>query len=158
MKVQIHTIESLAKDYNSEVVVPMIWQPPRFDRPDWMWIKSVAQADASLDLAIRDVKVGTGESAKRLSCMHRTQPRRNFTVFYRRLAVHSIMVVGVGRHNGANTKYTVDWADGRSNRIDLKKTVSSAEQYLVNPIGGVFGFETMDPVLNTFFMQATHVS
>lgn len=60
------------------------------------------------------------------------------------------MVVGVGRHNGSNTKYTVDWADGRSNRIDLNKTAVASEHYLLNPIGGFFGFETMDPLLNAY--------
>ena len=148
---EVHTPESLARDYNNEVVVPEIWLPPRFDRPDWMWIKSVAQVGPSSDLPIRDVEVGTGASTRRLNCMHRTQPRRNFTVFYRRLAQDMILVIGLGRHLKSNTKYTITWADGRSNRIDLKKTTVTAGQYLINPLGGTFGFETLDPLINEHF-------
>jgi hypothetical protein len=148
---KVHNLASLATDYNNEVVVPNIWLPPRFDRPDWMWIKSVAQVGPSSDLPIRDVQVGTGKSARRLNCMHRTQPRRNFTVFYRRLAQDMILVIGLGRHLKSNTEYAVKWADGRSNRINLKKTTTTAELYLINPLGGTFGFETMDPLINDHF-------
>ena len=145
---KIHTLETLAQDYNNEVIVPSLWQPPRFDRPDWMWIKNIAQTDPSQDMPIKDVKVGSGKTAFRLTCMHRTQPKRNFTVFYRRIAPQMIMVIGLGRHKKSNTSYGVQWADGRSNRINLAKTAPSAPQYLVNPIGGTFGFQTMDPILN----------
>ncbi|MGB5864705.1 MAG: hypothetical protein WBG95_10425 [Sulfitobacter sp.] len=145
---KIHTLESLARDYNNEVVVPQFWHPPKFDRPKWLWIKNIAQVGPHQDMPIKDVKIGSGRSQFRLTCMHRTQPRSNFTVFYRRLADDMIMVIGLGRHNKSNTNYTVDWADGRSNRIDLKKTVPTAKLYLVNPIGGEFGFQTLDPILN----------
>lgn len=62
-----------------------------------------------------------------------------------------ILVIGLGRHIKSNTKYTIKWADGRSNRIDLKKTTATAEQYLINPLGGTFGFETLDPLINEHF-------
>src|SRR3546814_8289126 len=98
----LHTRESLARDYNNEVVVPPIWQPPRFDRNDWLWMKSVAQSGPAQDSKITNILVGSGQSARRLTCMHRTQPRRNFTVFYRRLAEDMIVVIGVGSHNASN--------------------------------------------------------
>jgi hypothetical protein len=62
-----------------------------------------------------------------------------------------ILVIGLGRHLKSNTEYTVKWADGRSNRINLKKTTTTAELYLINPLGGTFGFETMDPLINDHF-------
>ena len=145
----VHTEETLARDYNCEVVVPLRWQPPRFDRPDWMWIKTIAQAGVDQDGLIQNIKVGSGPSAMRLTCMHRTQPKRNFTVFYRRLAQETIMVVGIGHHKGNNSKYSVDWADGRSNRIDLAKKQTSGDPYLINPIGGLFAFTTLDATINT---------
>lgn len=151
MSPKIHTRASLARAYNNEVIIPDIWLPAKFDRPDWMWIKSVAQVGPGSDLPIRDVKVGIGASARRLNCMHRTQPKRNFTVFFRRLAQDMILVIGLGRHQKSNTQYTMKWADGRSNRIDLKKTTATAEPYLINPLGGTFGFETLDPLINEQF-------
>lgn len=143
-----HTMDSIARDFNSEVVVPMLWQPPRFDRPDWMWIKNVAQAGPDQDGRIADIRVGSGPQARRLTCMHRTQPHRNFTVFYRRLAETTILILGIGNHNVSDKQYTVQWADGNKSRIVLSKTVSAGEQYLVNPIGGCFGFRTLDQLLN----------
>lgn len=143
-----HTLESIARDFNSEVVVPILWHPPRFDRADWMWIKNVAQAGPELDGRVTDIKIGSGPHARRLNCMHRTQPRRNFTVFYRRIADRMILVLGIGSHNTNDKQYTVQWADGNKSRIVLSKTAPSGEQYLVNPIGRCFGFRTLDPVLN----------
>lgn len=144
----VHTLESLAQKYNSEVVVPPIWQPPRFERADWMWIKSIAQSGPDQDDQIQNVKVGSGEAARRLTCMHRTQPRRNFAVFYRRLAFDMVLVIGIGSHNASNKQYTVQWADGCKNRISLAAKKETGPFYLVNPIGGLFAFETLDALLN----------
>lgn len=152
---KIHTPESIAKEFNSEVVVPLLWHPPRFERADWMWIKNVAQASQALDGRIADIRIGSGPNARRLTCMHRTQPHRNFTVFYRRLAETTILVLGIGSHNVSDKQYTVQWADGSKSRIVLSKTLTSGEHYLVNPIGGTFGFRTLDPLLNAKYLHAT---
>lgn len=106
-----HTTESIARDFNSEVVVPLLWHPPRFERADWMWIKNVAQSGPDQDGRFADIKIGSGPSARRLTCMHRTQPHRNFTVFYRRLAEPTVLIIGIGSHNVSNKQYSVQWAD-----------------------------------------------
>jgi hypothetical protein len=145
----IHTMSSLAHDFNCETIIPQIWHPPTFDRPDWQWIKNIAQASPKNDAPVRDVKVGSGPDAMRLNCQHRTQPRRNCTVFYRRIAENTIMVLGLGRHPGkSNKEYVVDWADGSRSRITLDKKMSGGSEFLSNPIGGSFGFLTLDPVVN----------
>lgn len=143
-----HTKESLARDYNSEVVVPLIWQPPRFERADWMWIKNIAQSGPSQDGRVLDVKIGSGPNARRLTCVHRTQPSRNFSVFYRRLTDDMIMVIGLGGHNVSNKQYSVQWADGTKNRISLTAKQNAGPHFLVNPIGGKFAFLTLDTLLN----------
>jgi hypothetical protein len=86
--------------------------------------------------------------------MHRTQPRQNFTVFYRRVAQTMIMVLGVGQHNANNRQYSVQWADGSANRVSLAVTRRVGPLFLPNPIGGRFGFRTMDAVLNEHFLAA----
>lgn len=59
-----------------------------------------------------------------------------------------ILVIGLGSHNVNNKQYSVQWADGTKNRITLNSTQSSGAQFLVNPIGGLFGFRTMDTLIN----------
>lgn len=149
---KVHTTESIARDFNSEVVVPLLWHPPRFERADWMWIKNVAQSGPDQDGRVADIKIGSGPSARRLTCMHRTQPHRNFTVCCRRLAETSVLVIGVGRHNVSNKQYSVQWADGCKNRILLSSTQKTGDHYLVNPIGGCFAFRTRDPLISADFL------
>lgn len=150
----VHSLESLARDYNSEVVVPNTWQPLNFDRPNWMWIKTVAQGGLEKDMKIQDIRIGEGDAAKRLTCMHRTQPKRNFTVFYRRIDVNMILVIGIGMHISDNKKYKVEWVDGRKNRISLSDKKINGQHYLINPIGGMFNFKTLDPLINELFYQS----
>lgn len=144
----IHTRESLDRQYNSEVVLPARWLPARFDREDWMWIKNIAQAGPTEDRPVVNMQVS---QLRRLTCMHRTQPRRNFSVFYRRLETNRIMVLGVGRHNVNNRQYTMEWADGSRSRVSLAATRRSGEFFLVNPIDGKFGFDTLDPLINEYY-------
>lgn len=144
----IHTVESLARDYNVEVIAPSRWQPPRFARKDWLWIKSIAQSGPTRDSRIVNLKVGEGKAARRLTCVHRTQPGRNFTVFYRRILFDMIMVLGVGSHGRTNQDYDVKWSDGSRNRVRLAIKKESGPQFLVNPIGGAFAFETLDTLIN----------
>ena len=143
----VHTRETLDRAYNREVIVPEHWLPPRFGREDWMWIKNIAQAGPNEDRPVTDVKVGT---MKRLTCVHRTQPRRNFSVFYRRVETNRIMLLGVGQHNVNNRQYTMEWADGTRNRISLATRRRTGDYFMLNPIGGEFDFEMLDPLLRQF--------
>lgn len=143
----VHTRETLDRAYNREVIVPDHWLPPRFDREDWMWIKNIAQASPAKDRPVTDVQVGP---MKRLTCMHRTQPRRNFSVFYRRVETHRIMLLGLGYHTVNNRQYTMEWADGTKNRISLASRRTTGDYFMVNPIGGEFAFATLDPLLNHY--------
>lgn len=152
----MHTPKSLAINYNNEVVIPDPWHPPRFIRMDWQWMKNIAQASPKNDKPIRDVAIGAGPAAQRLNCQHRTQPGRNCTIFYRRLRPNMILVLGVGRHVGrSSTTYDVEWGDGSRGRIDLKVKRLSAPEYLSNPVGSEFGFQTLDPVINRLHLAAS---
>lgn len=141
----VHTQASLDRDYNSEVIVPELWLPARFDREDWMWIKNIAQTGPAGDRPVSNIQVGP---LRRLTCMHRTQPRRNLSVFYRRVETNRIMLLGLGSHNVNNRQYTMEWADGSRNRISLASTRQTGDLFLLNPIGGTFDFDTLDPLLN----------
>ena len=55
------------------------------------------------------------------------------------------------RHLKSNTKYKIKRAGPRSNSIDLKKTIARADQCLINPLGGTFGIETLDPLIDEHF-------
>lgn len=148
-RIVTHTPQSLATEFNNEVVVPKYWHPPRFIRMDWQWMKNIAQSSDKNDKPIRDVAIGGGTQGKKLNCQHRTQPGRNCTIFYRRILPNMIMVLGIGRHVGkSKTSYDVEWADGGRSRIELKTKRREAEDYLSNPIGGHFSFPTLDPIIN----------
>lgn len=151
----IHTMETLAREYNCEVIISDgFWRgdtatKEMFDRDDWLFLKRIAQAGLGNDSKLADVRVGN----KKLNCMHRTQPRRNFSVFYRRIDTSTIMVIGIGKHGSSNKKYKVDWCDGRKNRIDIDDKNESGVEYLPNPIGGKYSFTTMDSVINKNFLE-----
>lgn len=150
----MHTAETLAREFNNEVVVPTHWHPPRFDRMDWQWIKNVAQASLTRDKAISNVQIGAGDAVRKLNCQHRTQPGRNCTIFYRRISDHTILLLGLGRHVGkSKTGYEVEWADGTSSRIELKTKRPNAPEFLGNPLDRDFAFQTLDPVLNAHHVR-----
>jgi len=143
-----HTIATLTNEYNNEVIVPAYWLPPRFDKQDWLWIKNIAQVGPARDGLVSDVRI-EGPDGRRLNCQHRTQPGRNCTIFYRRVAENMILLLGIGRHVGQkNARYKVKWADGSASTVDLGVKRSSGEEFLPNPIGGRFSFNTLDAVLN----------
>ncbi|KEO58839.1 hypothetical protein SMB34_12540 [Thalassospira permensis NBRC 106175] len=148
-------MESIAQEYNNEVIIPKgFWIAEEaskdiFDRDDWLFLKRIAQLGPTTDTKISDVKVGD----KKLNCMHKTQPKRNLSIFYRRIDTNCIMVIGVGRHEKTNKKYDVNWCDGTRKMIDLSKTNQNGSEYLANPIGGTFSFQTLDVVINKDFLE-----
>lgn len=150
------SLDTIATTYNNEVIVPEHWRPVRFERRDWQWMKNIAQSGPGRDMWISDVQVGEGPSVQRLNCQHRTQPGRNTTIFYRRIDQQLILILGIGRHVGkSKTSYEVEWADGSTNRIELKKKNQSGPQFLSNPLGRDFAFKTLDSVLNANHVHIT---
>lgn len=93
----------------------------RVDQENWLWVKNVVSSGVKDDGPIKNIKT-SHHPIKRLTCLHRTRPRANFSVFYRRIDGTHIKVIGYGKHSGTtDKKYKVDWADGSTSTIDLDK-------------------------------------
>lgn len=124
----------LAQNRNSEVVLSGVLarRDNAVAQQDWLWVKSTA-SEPSRDDLLSNITVGQGESRRRVTCHHATQPRNNFTVFYRRLTDTQIVVIGYGNHVGNdNKKYRVDWADGSTSTIDVRQTNKTSPEHMAN--------------------------
>lgn len=55
-----------------------------------------------------------------LKVHHRTVPRANYSIWYRRTAQNAISVYGFGRHIGKDNKnYEIEWYDGKTKKVTL---------------------------------------
>lgn len=118
------------------------------DQIHWTFVLSLVDGKSDAGL-IKDIKIGIGIEAqgkkgskdyrpaivpKSLTCWHCTQKKQNFTVFYRWLKKNEqIIVIGYGKHTaGDNQEYRVEWSDGSTDTIHLKKTSPKGEIFLAD--------------------------